>query len=198
MQPTQPQTDTQATEALYRRTTPEAANAQNYLFKIRYHRIKAKVNVRRDATKWGTNRELPEQYQNELCPACKEEIDTTTHHIKCKRTCTIAKQLPRNILTIINKYRRKNNKKEKLIQFPSWYWVHGGPRMEPGGVLPLAKEAVTMGHLPATLKKRLEWVGVDPKHNLQCRVDIQIAIANNFHKRWLHRCKTMMQNSKTK
>src|SRR5690349_16574196 len=60
--------DCEATAALFRRTSPRTTNAQNYLFKLRHHRIKCKANVIRDANKWGTNTVLSEHYQQDKCP----------------------------------------------------------------------------------------------------------------------------------
>lgn len=181
--------DTSVTKHVFSKTFPHYNAAQNYLFKIRYHKLRTKTNVIQDATKYKMTTPLNQHYSNDKCPMCKQTTDSTTHHIKCPTTENIAKQLPRSILRIVNKYLSKA-KKNKIKFFPAWYWVHDTSAQEDPSVK-ISEEEKEMAHLPAQIKRKLQLLGISTEDNIKCRTEMQLAVANNFHRRWLFRCQYM-------
>lgn len=184
-----PRVDKSVTKQIFSKTIPAYAAAQNYLFKIRYHRLRSKVNVIRDANKSRNPVNLSEHYSDNKCPMCRTSEDTTNHHVKCPVTKNIAKQLPRQILRIVNKYLLKN-KHKRIHFFPAWYWLHDpGAPVDP--TLSLANGEMEMAQMPQQIKRKLQQIGIKSEDNMKCRTEMQLAVTQNFHKRWLFRCQFM-------
>jgi hypothetical protein len=132
-----------------------------------------------------------EVYEQLFCPlGCQVEEDVD-HLIECSKTKELVRDLPRQILDIINRYSSKN-----VSFFPSFYWLwnqqtniknndinncfsNNDPRLSWYGVVPKG------------LKEALLKVGVNSRQIQGCIDGIMIKIVKILSDRWKKRCKCL-------
>jgi hypothetical protein len=136
--------------------------------------------------------------ESDKCPFGCSDIETLKHLQSCRYTIDIAKDLPRTVLHIVNKY-LKIAKVKPISFFPSFYWTHGhNTNYYIRNSVPAFKRLsesnphlTLQGSVPKEIGNALKEVGMPSKLRNKCASDISIAIIDNMQQRWKKRCKKL-------
>jgi hypothetical protein len=210
------QIDFDATSLIHKSKHPINNNAQVFLFKLNRKLIRTKtkmkplvitaINNKLQGKYYDTGKvQTRHKYNNKLCPLCSAK-ETCKHIVLCPGTEHIAKNLPREILVVINRHIIHSNEGRSkqlpaISYFPSWYWTHTPLEYQIIPNTSLQYRTLNLfppmlgahGYIPIHLKKILKEVGVSKQYLERCIVDLSRTIGNNIHLRWLHRCKVLHQ-----
>jgi ribonuclease HI len=114
--------DVKTTKRIYSSLSYRNVLVQNWGFKMRYNKVKTKQAVSNNKMMKIKTPNI-DKYQQLGCPlgcqfrgnAIEEDIE---HIVCCSKTISLAKNIPKNILEIINRYTEK-----RIDFFPGFYWI---------------------------------------------------------------------------
>jgi len=177
--------DVEATRQLHASLKYDNMMTQNWSYKMNYNKIKSRKAVNENKMMQYCTPNL-ERYAELQCPAgCQIEEDVD-HIVQCSRTRNIARELPRQILHIINKYTQRN-----VRFFPSFYWLWNRisyhNRLD-SNFLGHDPRLAWFGIVPEGLRAALKDVGVEAGQIQECTEEIMAAITENMFRRWRKRC----------
>lgn len=113
--------DSTANEKLMKSIKYSYRLSQMFRFKIGHNKMKTKVAYKGNSQMQRSIRETTrDKYEEELCPF-GDDTEDITHLIRCPRTMTRMKNVPRRILKIINNARKDS--RPHLRFFPNFYWA---------------------------------------------------------------------------
>ncbi len=192
-------------------------------FKIAFNKLKTKkLYQENERWRYMMERYSPNRcrkYLDNKCPMGCNNEETITHFLQCRETQREMKEIPRQILTIINKQIVKYNetmkeekeKIEEITWFPSFYWPYGDglplpldsqekrvrreehlKRYESWKKLDNTNSMITLtAAIPTTLVTAIEEIGLKGAKTTKIIREIFNTIQQTTASRWKKRCQEL-------
>ena len=140
-------------------------------------------------------KDLPDRYNNKMCPSCNEVEETIFHLGECGNYDSKWISTSRRILSIVNTYNIMSKHDEwnedwfpfsrKIEFFPTWFEDQNINKFYKNFNKKLGK----LGFIPDNIYSILETFEISKKWRLECTFQCYLIVWQTMRKCWIERCK---------